>query len=92
LFIAREVFFTLEMGARLRAIREKVGMNKGEVAARMGLSGRVSGKFIGHLESGRIGNPSVKTMALFLRAGRPPEEERAGRTLPALNAPELATV
>jgi hypothetical protein len=34
----------------------------------MGLTGRASGRFIGHLENARIRNPSVKTIALFLRA------------------------
>jgi hypothetical protein len=38
--MARQRFFTPEMGVRLRAIREKPGMDKGEVAARMGLTGK----------------------------------------------------
>jgi transcriptional regulator with XRE-family HTH domain len=39
-----------------------------EVAERMGLTGRASRGFVSQLEKGRIGNPSVRTIALFLRA------------------------
>ena len=56
------------LGERLRSLRVKAMLTQAEVADRMGLTGRASGRFIGHLENGRIGNPSVKTIALFLRA------------------------
>jgi transcriptional regulator with XRE-family HTH domain len=58
----------LTLGDRLRTLRVKAMLTQAEVAVRMGLTGRASGRFIGHLENGRIGNPSVKTIALFLRA------------------------
>ena len=55
------------LGERLRSLRVKAMLTQVEVADRMGLTGRASGRFIGHLENGRIGNPSVKTIARFLR-------------------------
>ena len=56
------------LGERLRSLRVKAMLTQVEVADRMGLTGRASGKFIGHLENGRIENPSVKTIARFLCA------------------------
>ena len=66
--MAREVFFTLEMGARLRAIREKVGMDKGEVAARMGLKGKGRHNLITRLETGKVPNPYLSTITRYFRA------------------------
>ena len=66
--MTREVFFTTEMGARLKAIREKVGMDKGEVAARMGLSGKGRHNLITRLETGKVGDPHLSTITRYLRA------------------------
>ena len=66
--MTREVFFTPEMGARLKAIREKVGMDKGEVAARMGLKGKGRHNLVTRLEAGRVPNPHLSTITRYLRA------------------------
>ncbi len=66
--MVRGVFFTPEMGARLRAIREKVGMNKGEVADRMGLSGKGRHNLITRLETGKVTDPHLSTITRYLRA------------------------
>ena len=65
--MTREVFFTPEVGARLRAVREKVGMNKGEVAARMGLSGKGRHNLITRLETGKVTDPHLSTITRYLR-------------------------
>ncbi len=56
------------MGARLRAIRQKVGMDKGEVATRMGLKGKGRHNLITRLETGEVTNPHLSTITLYLRA------------------------
>jgi transcriptional regulator with XRE-family HTH domain len=61
-------FFTPEMGARLKAIRERRGLDKGEVAARMGLAGKGRHNLITRLETGRIANPYLGTVTRYLRA------------------------
>jgi transcriptional regulator with XRE-family HTH domain len=66
--MTREVFFTPEMGARLRAIREKSGMDKGEVAARMGLTGKGRHNLITRLETGKVTDPHLSTITRYLRA------------------------
>ena len=56
------------LGRRLRSRRIRAGLTQAEVAERMGLTGKSSGNVVGHLEQGRIKNPSVRTLTLFLRA------------------------
>jgi len=51
--MTRPAFFTSEMGSRLRRIRLKVGMDKGEVAARMGLKGKGRHNLVTRLETGK---------------------------------------
>jgi transcriptional regulator with XRE-family HTH domain len=64
----KPVFFTPEMGARLRKIRSDRGLTQDEVAARMGLKGKCRWTFITRLEQGNIKNPSLSTVTLYLRA------------------------
>jgi transcriptional regulator with XRE-family HTH domain len=66
--VRKEQLPALALGDRLRILRVKAMLTQAEVAVRMGLTGRASGRFIEHLENGRTKNPSVKTIALFLRA------------------------
>jgi transcriptional regulator with XRE-family HTH domain len=66
--MARPNFFTPEMGARLRRIRSERGLTQDEVAARMGLNGRGRWSFVRRLEQGRIRNPYLSTVTLYLRA------------------------
>jgi transcriptional regulator with XRE-family HTH domain len=61
-------FFTREMGARLRKIRLAAMLTQAEVADRMGLKGRWRDLGVRRLELGLIGNPSLKTVNLFLQA------------------------
>jgi transcriptional regulator with XRE-family HTH domain len=61
-------FFTREMGARLRKIRLAAMLTQAEVADRMGLKGKWRDLAVRRLELGLIGNPSLKTVDLFLQA------------------------
>jgi transcriptional regulator with XRE-family HTH domain len=61
-------FFTREMGARLRKIRLAAMLTQAEKADRMGLKGKWRDLEVRRLELGLIGNPSLKTVNLFLQA------------------------
>jgi transcriptional regulator with XRE-family HTH domain len=62
------LFFTPEMGARLRELRTRKGLTQDEVAERVGLHGKGRWNLIGRLEKGRIGNPSLGLITFYLRA------------------------
>jgi transcriptional regulator with XRE-family HTH domain len=62
------VFFTAEMGLRLRKIRTDRGLTLDEVAAGMGLTGKGRWNQIARLEQGRNPDPRLSTVALYLRA------------------------
>jgi transcriptional regulator with XRE-family HTH domain len=59
---------TLEMGNRLRALRQRAGLTQKQVAQRMGLTGEQAYKLVWRLESGRGRDPSIGTIARFLKA------------------------
>ena len=60
-------FFTSRMGERLRDLRRQAHLSQDEVADRMGLKGQWRKVSVSRLEKGRIGNPSLKLVAHFLR-------------------------
>ncbi len=60
--------FTNEMAENLKKIREKAGLSQLEVAKRIGLIYKTADSFISHLEKGRIKNPSLGAILLYLRA------------------------
>ena len=61
-------FCACEMGVRLRGLRLRAGLTLVETASRMGLTGRFGCKSVWRLESGRVANPSLETIARFLKA------------------------
>ena len=61
-------FFTSEMGLRLRELRREAGLTQDQIADRIGLQGKHRKMIIMKLETGRIGNPHLQTIARFLRA------------------------
>jgi transcriptional regulator with XRE-family HTH domain len=60
--------FTKEMADNLRKIRKKAGLSQIEVANRIGLRYKTADSFISHLEKGRIKNPSLGAILLYLKA------------------------
>ena len=64
----RKDFFTPEMGARLRQIRERAELTQDQVAARMGLTGKGRRMYVSKLESGRVHRPYLDTVTGFLIA------------------------
>ncbi|MFB0509400.1 MAG: helix-turn-helix transcriptional regulator, partial [bacterium] len=52
----------------LKSAREKAGLYQEEVAKRIGLSIKSGKGYISHLEKGRVKNPPVLTILLYLRA------------------------
>lgn len=58
--------FTKEMANILRQIREKAGLSQREVALRMGIKSKSGRSFIAQLESGRIKNPTLRTIFDYL--------------------------
>jgi transcriptional regulator with XRE-family HTH domain len=64
----RRIFFTSEAGARLRELRLRAGLSQREVAERMGLRGKQARKSVSLLERGEGADPTVSTIARFLKA------------------------
>ena len=64
----RTAFLTMEMAHRLRQIRAKALLSQAEVAVRMGFSEPHGRAWVARLEAGWIRNPSLGSIALFLRA------------------------
>ena len=64
----RRRFFTSEAGARLRELRLRAGLSQREVAERMGLRGKQARKSVSLLERGEGADPTVSTIARFLKA------------------------
>jgi transcriptional regulator with XRE-family HTH domain len=62
------VFFTPEMGARLRETRLKRGLTLDEVAAGMGLTGKGRWNQVARLEQGKNPDPRLSAVTLYLRA------------------------
>ena len=68
LTMSRRRFFTSEAGARLRELRLRAGLSQREVAERMGLRGKQARKSVSLLELGEGSDPTVSTIARFLKA------------------------
>jgi len=60
--------FTQEMAKLLLSVREKAHLSQIEVAKRIGLSLKSGYSYISHLEKGRVKNPPIWTILLYLRA------------------------
>jgi|GEM_PF-520835 transcriptional regulator with XRE-family HTH domain len=60
--------FTKEMAGILRKVRERAGLSQAEVAERIGLSSKTKDSYISHLEKGRLKNPALGLILLYLRA------------------------
>jgi len=56
------------MGRRLLELRKRAGLTQKQVARRMGLTGEQAYKLVWRLESGRGQDPSIGTIARFLKA------------------------
>jgi len=57
-----------EIADLLKKVREESGLSQAAVAERIGLSLKSGKGYISHLEKGRIKNPPIGTILLFLRA------------------------
>ena len=66
--IRRQVFFTVEMGARLRKLRLSKGLSQDKVAERIGLRGKGRWNLIARLERGELGEPRLSTITYYLKA------------------------
>ena len=60
--------YTEEIAKLLIKVRQKANLSQTEVAKRIGLSLKSGKGYISHLEKGRIKNPPIGTIMLFLRA------------------------
>ena len=60
--------FTREMAENLKKVRGKAGLSQIEVANRIGLRYKTADSFISHLGKGRIKNPSLGAILLYLKA------------------------
>ena len=60
--------FTPEMGKRLRMLRLRAGLSQAEVAARMGRNYVGGNAYVGLLEAGKIADPHLSAIRLFLMA------------------------
>ena len=60
--------FTKEMAELLKKMRIKSGLSQTEVAERIGLSSKTKDSYISHLEKGRLKNPALGLILLYLRA------------------------
>jgi transcriptional regulator with XRE-family HTH domain len=64
----KPAFFTPEMGSRLREIRLKRAMTLDQVAAGMGRQGSGIRSYLARLERGKVSDPRISTITLYLRA------------------------
>jgi transcriptional regulator with XRE-family HTH domain len=60
--------FNKEMAEKLRKIRETARLTQKEVALRIGIKTKSGRSVIGQLESGRVKNPTLRTILEYLRA------------------------
>jgi transcriptional regulator with XRE-family HTH domain len=60
--------YTKEIAKLLLKVRQQANLSQKEVAKQIGLSLKSGKGFISHLEKGRIKNPPIGTILLFLRA------------------------
>jgi transcriptional regulator with XRE-family HTH domain len=63
-----DFIFTKEMAGLLQKIRIRAGLSQSEVAKRIGLSSKTKDSYISHLEKGRLKNPALGLILLYLRA------------------------
>ena len=61
-------FFTKEMAKLLKKIRIKANLSQTEVGIRIGLKPKNAPKYLSNLEAGKITNPTLRTILLYLRA------------------------
>ena len=64
----RQAFFTVELGMRLRRLRESKGLTQDQLAERMGLQGKGRWNLVAHLEKGMIAEPHLSTITFYLKA------------------------
>jgi transcriptional regulator with XRE-family HTH domain len=64
----KSFIFTKEMAELLKKIRIKSGLSQAEIAERIGLSSKTKDSYISHLEKGRLMNPALSLILLYLRA------------------------
>jgi transcriptional regulator with XRE-family HTH domain len=64
----KDFIFTKEMAGLLQKIRIKAGLSQSEVAKRIGLFSKTKDSYISHLEKGRLKNPALGLILLYLRA------------------------
>ena len=61
-------FFSQEMAKKLKEIRIKANLSQTEVGVRIGLKPKNAAKYVSNLETGKISNPTLRTILLYLRA------------------------
>jgi transcriptional regulator with XRE-family HTH domain len=95
--------FTKEMGEILVAFRKKARLSQSEVAKKMGLSAKSGDNYIIRLEAGRIKNPTLERIVLYLEGCgaslsdfaislssiRP--KERHDKAVPSVRPPDIDT-
>ena len=64
----KDFVFSKEMAELLKKIRTKAGLSQTEVAKRIGLFSKTKDSYISHLEKGRLKNPALGLILLYLRA------------------------
>jgi transcriptional regulator with XRE-family HTH domain len=66
--MTKPAFFTSEMGSRLRKIRLQRGLTLDQVAVGMGRQGSGIRSYLARLERGKVPDPRISTITLYLRA------------------------
>ena len=61
----KQVFFTKEMGAYLRSLRDKTGLSQDRFAPRMGITSLGGGSVVAKLERGATPNPTLGTLVRY---------------------------
>jgi transcriptional regulator with XRE-family HTH domain len=79
--------FTPEMGARLRAMRERAGLSQGQLMLLAGRLGKGAGMVASRLERGKIPYPSLGLVVDYLRACRAGFGQLADLLGPATSKP-----
>jgi transcriptional regulator with XRE-family HTH domain len=79
--------FTPELGARLRALRERAGLSQGQLMLLAGRFGKGAGMVASRLERGKIPYPSLGLIVDYLRACRAGFRELADLLGPATSKP-----
>jgi transcriptional regulator with XRE-family HTH domain len=63
-----QVDSAIELGRRLRGLRETAGLKQEEVARKMGLKGKGAWNLVGRLERGKVRHPTLRVLSGFLNA------------------------